>query len=597
MKKGNVLVLSLFSILLIIVGNQLAITYNTTSGDIFTRLLETLSPALFQFSLKEIVARTNMYSLLVGIGLAAAMWLYVAYQATNKKNFMHGIEHGSARWGDLSEAKEFMKKNMNENIILSKHVGLALYNQGLPPESHTNKNVMIIGGSGAGKTRFFVKPNILQCNSCYIVTDPKGTCMPEVANALKENGYKIKYVYTIAEFLGQSMHYNPFHYVKTEAQILQFIEALISNTKGEGRGGDDFWEKSERLLYAALIGYVIYEGAEHEKNFDTFLTLFDGLDVREDDESYVSPIDILFEELGQTKPNHFAVRQYRKFKMAAGKTAKSILISCAARLSPFDIQELRELLTYDELELDKIGFEKTAFFIILDDTDPTFNFLIGILYTQMLNILIRNADRNNGSLPIHTRFILDEFANTGQIPHFETVTGQIRSREISVNIILQNKEQLKALYKEKANVIMGNCDSTLFLGSDELETGKYISEKADKTTIDNRSYSTQLGEKGSTTKSEQNLGRSLITPGEVRSMPVRECIVFTKGKPPFKDLKYPLESHPNYKLTGDYDKNLIYHPIEKRAGELECEETKPETLEEFLQDVEKITAIDIAIVV
>lgn len=599
MKKKTLIPFIVMAFFLFYVGSAISIAYQKINGNFLEKTVSALSVDSLKVSPFIILQNSNSKSVLFALGVSLLPVLYYFYYYAFAKNYRHGEEHGSARWGDYKEVEPFARKNNNENIILSKNIGIALYNKGMPPENQCNKNVLLVGGSGSGKTRFYVKPNLLQShNCCYVVTDPKGTCMEETGNALVAAGYEIKYLNTI--FFDKSMHYNPFHYIKSEKDILNLIDALISNTKGDGKGGDDFWEKAERLLFTALIGYVIYEAEENERNFDTFLTLFDGLEVREDDENYVSPIDILFEDLENEKPTHFAVRQYKKFKMAAGKTAKSILISCAARLSPFDIEEVREMLRYDELELDKIGFEKTALFIIQDDTVKTFNFLVGIFYSQFINLLIRNADANKGRLPIHTRFLFDEFANIF-VPDIDRISGQIRSREISMTIILQNPEQLKAIYKEKAKVIMGNCDTLLFLGSDELEAGKLISEKAGKETVTHNSSSESKGKSGSWSESEQILGRDLIAAAEVRKLPVKECIVFVKGLPPFKDEKYPLEEHPNYKLTGDYDDKLLFYPYKKDKAITFSNNKTIESaldhsvlsLDDFMQDVESITQIEI----
>lgn len=590
-KKVPWLLLGLLSLGLFILGNMAAITYRMETGEVLEKFNAVLSERLFQLAPGQLMEQVDSSGFLVGFLLVAALWLFYLYNFGGRRNFKEGEEHGSARWASPAEARRFTEKKPEDNILLAEDVGLALYNKRLSNDYHTNKNILVIGGPGSGKTRFYVKPNVLQAHACYVITDPKGTVMPEVGGALSRAGYAITTFNTID--FSKSMHYNPFHYIQKEADILRFVEGLIANTTSpDNRAGEQFWTDAEKLLYNALIGYIIFEAPEREKNFETFLSLFEDLEVREDDEEYTCAVDVLFEELATNDQEHFAVRQYSKFKKAAGKTAKSILISCGARLSPFDIAEVREILRYDELHFDRIGFQKTAFFIVLDDYDPTFNFLVGVMYTQLFNILIRNADsRPDGALPIHTRVILDEFANTGQIPNFEKLSGQIRSREVSVEIILQSPEQLNALYRNgKANTITGNCDTMLFLGSGDTTVGKYVSERVGKTTIDHMGHSEQRGSRGSSSRSEHIVSRDLIDPNEITKMPVGECIVTIKGLPPIKAKKYDLKKHPRYRMTAEAGKGGRFDPF---SGDKDRGVTAVEALEDFLNKVERIVQAEV----
>ena len=490
--------------------------------------------------------------LLVGLCCGAGLWLAVYLRGKNAKKYRHGMEYGSARWGTAKDIEPFMAPKFADNIILTKTERLMMSNRPPDPKNARNKNVLVVGGSGSGKTRFWLKPNLLQCHSSYVVTDPKGSIVVECGNALLKNGYKVRILNTIN--FKKSMHYNPFAYVHSEKDILKLVTTLMTNTKGEGSGGDPFWEKSERLLLTALIAYLHYEAPVEEQNFATLLEMLNTMQVLEDDEEYQNPVDLLFEELGKKKPNSFAVRQYKLYKLAAGKTAKSILISCGARLAPFDIQELRNLTMYDELALDTLGDKKTALFLIMSDTDSTFNFLISMVYTQLFNLLCDKADDvYGGKLPIHVRCLIDECANIGQIPNLEKLVATIRSREISACLVLQARSQLKAIYKDNADTIIGNMDSQIFLGGSEPTTLKDLSEMLGKETIDAFNTSDTRGNSPSYGTTFQKMGHELLSRDELAVLDGGKCILQLRGVRPFLSDKYDLTQHPNYKLTSDYD--------------------------------------------
>ena len=490
--------------------------------------------------------------LLVGLCCGAGLWLAVYLKGKNAKKYRHGMEYGSARWGTPKDIEPFMAPKFEDNIILTKTERLMMSNRPPDPKNARNKNVLVVGGSGSGKTRFWLKPNLLQCHSSYVVTDPKGTIVLECGNAMLKNGYKVKILNTIN--FSKSMHYNPFAYVHSEKDILKLVTTLMTNTKGEGSGGDPFWEKSERLLLTALIAYLHYEAPVEEQNFATLLEMLNTMQVLEDDEEYQNPVDLLFEELAKKKPNSFAGRQYKLYKLAAGKTAKSILISCGARLAPFDIQELRDLTMYDELQLDTLGDKKTALFLIMSDTDSTFNFLISMVYTQLFNLLCDKADDvYGGKLPVHVRCLIDECANIGQIPNLEKLVATIRSREISACLVLQARSQLKAIYKENADTIVGNMDSQIFLGGSEPTTLKELSEMLGKETIDAFNTSDTRGNSPSYGTNYSKLGHELLSRDELAVLDGGKCILQLRGVRPFLSDKYDLTQHPNFKLTADYD--------------------------------------------
>ena len=490
--------------------------------------------------------------LLVGLCCGAGLRLAVYLRGKNAKKYRHGMEYGSARWGTAKDIEPFMAPKFSDNIILTKTERLMMSNRPPDPKNARNKNVLVVGGSGSGKTRFWLKPNLLQCHSSYVVTDPKGTIVLECGNAMLKNGYKVRILSTIN--FKKSMHYNPFAYVHSEKDILKLVTTLMTNTKGEGSGGDPFWEKSERLLLTALIAYLHYEAPVEEQNFATLLEMLNTMQVLEDDEEYQNPVDLLFEELAKKKPNSFAGRQYKLYKLAAGKTAKSILISCGARLAPFDIQELRDLTMYDELQLDTLGDKKTALFLIMSDTDSTFNFLISMVYTQLFNLLCDKADDvYGGKLPIHVRCLIDECANIGQIPNLEKLVATIRSREISACLVLQARSQLKAIYKDNADTIVGNMDSQIFLGGSEPTTLKDLSEMLGKETIDSYNNSDTRGNSPSYGTNYQKLGHELLSRDELAVLDGGKCILQLRGVRPFLSDKYDLTQHPNYKLTSDYD--------------------------------------------
>ena len=504
--------------------------------------------------------------LLIGILCGAGLRLAVYLKGKNAKKYRHNVEYGSARWGTAKDIEPFIAPKFEDNVILTKTERLMMSNRPKNPANARNKNVLIIGGSGSGKTRFWLKPNLLQMHSSYVVTDPKGSIVIECGNALLKHGYTIKIFNTIN--FQKSMHYNPFAYIHSEKDILKLVTTLIANTKGDGKAGDEFWTKAETLLYCALIGYIHYEAPVEEQNFSTLIEFLNAMEVREDDEEFQNPVDLMFEALEKKKPNHFAVRQYKKYKLAAGKTAKSILISCGARLAPFDIKELRDLTAYDELELDTLVEKKTALFVIISDTDATFNFIVSIMYSQLFNLLCDKADDvYNGRLPIHVRCLLDEFANIGQIPQFEKLIATIRSREISASIILQSKSQLKALYRDNASTIEGNCDTTLFLGGKEKDTLKDLAEILGKETIDLYNISDTRGTSQSYGLNYQKTGKELMSQDEIAVMDGSKCIMQLRGVRPFFSDKFDITKHKQYPLLSDYDKKNEFD-IEKYVKNL-----------------------------
>ena len=515
-------------------------------GDGFASAFSSLAPSF------------HLLDLLIGIAGAVIILLIVHFKGKNAKKYRHGVEYGSARWGTPADIAPFVDEDFFNNIPITQTERITMSSRPKQPKYARNKNILVIGGSGSGKTRFFCKPSLLQCHSSYVVTDPKGTILNEVGRLLERKKYRIKSLNLIN--FKKSMRYNPLAYIRSEKDILKLVNALIMNTKGEGdKSGEDFWVKAERLYYSALIGYIWYEATEDEKNFITLLDLINASEAREDDEEYQSPVDLLFADLEEKDPDHFAVKQYKKFKMAAGKTLKSILISCGARLAPFDIKELRELMAYDELELDTLGDSKAALFVIISDTDSTFNFVAALMYSQLFNLLCDKADDfYGGRLPVHVRLILDEFANIGQIPAFDKLIATIRSREISASIILQSQSQLKAIYKDSADTIVGNCDSTLFLGGKEKTTLKEISELLGKETIDSYNRSENRGTQISHGLSYQKLGKELMTQDELAVMDGGKCIFMLRGVRPFFSDKYDLTRHPNYKYTADADPKNVF---------------------------------------
>ena len=496
--------------------------------------------------------------LLIGIAGALILRLAVCLKGKNAKKYRHGMEYGSARWGTAADIAPFVDKDFFNNIPMTQTERITMSSRPKQPKYARNKNILVIGGSGSGKTRFFCKPSLLQAHSSYVCTDPKGTLLPEIGSFLERKKYRIKCLNLIN--FKKSMRYNPLAYIRSEKDILKLVNALILNTKGEGeKSSEDFWVKAERLYYSALIGYIWYEAPEEERNFITLLDLINASEAREDDETYQSPVDILFQQLEEKEPDHFAVKQYRKFKMAAGKTLKSILISCGARLAPFDIKELRDLMETDELELDTLGDSKTALFVIISDTDSTFNFVAALMYSQLFNLLCDKADDfYGGRLPVHVRLILDEFANIGQIPNFDKLIATIRSREISASIILQSQSQLKTIYKDAADTIVGNCDSTLFLGGKEKSTLKEISELLGKETIDSYNQSENRGAQTSHGLNYQKLGKELMTQDELAVMDGGKCIFMLRGVHPFLSEKYDLTKHPNYRYTADADPKNVF---------------------------------------
>lgn len=527
--------------------------------------------------------------LLIGAGCGIALRLVVYYKAKNAKKFRHGKEYGSARWGNAKDIEPYMDSVFENNVLLTQTERLMMSGRPKQPKYARNKNILVIGGSGSGKTRFFVKPNLMQMHSSYVVTDPKGTVLVECGKMLKRGKYKIKVLNTIN--FAKSMHYNPFAYLRSEKDILKLVNTIIVNTKGEGQqSGEDFWIKAEKLYYTALIAYIWYEAPEEEQNFAMLIDLIDASEAREDDENFKNAVDLLFEELEAENPNHFAVRQYKKYKLAAGKTAKSILISCGARLAPFDIKELRDLMEYDELELDTLGEQKTALFVIISDTDATFNFVVSIMYSQLFNLLCDKADDvYNGRLPVHVRCLLDEFSNIGQIPQFEKLIATIRSREISASIILQSKSQLKALYRDNASTIEGNCDTTLFLGGKEKDTLKDLAEILGKETIDLYNTSDTRGTSQSYGLNYQKTGKELMSQDEIAVMDGSKCIMQLRGVRPFFSDKFDITKHKQYPLLSDYDKKNEFD-IEKYVKNRNRLRFKRNDVVDEVCDVGEITA-------
>lgn len=526
-----------------------------TGGDVIDKIFQ----GILELNTMSFLPSIHPMDILTGIGVAALIKFIVYTKGKNAKKFRQGKEYGSARWGTRKDIEPYMDEKFQNNILLTQTERLTMNGRPSNPKYARNKNVLVIGGSGSGKTRFYVKPNLMQMHSSYCVTDPKGTIVIECGKMLEDNGYEIKILNTIN--FKKSMKYNPFAYLRSEKDILKLVQTIIANTKGEGeKSGEDFWVKAEKLYYTALIGYIFYEAPQEEKNFATLLDMIDASEVREDDEAYMNPIDRLFEALENKEPTHFAVKQYKKYKLAAGKTAKSILISCGARLAPFDIQELRNLMKEDELELDTLGDRKTALFVIISDTDDTFNFVVSIMYSQLFNLLCDKADDEyGGRLPIHVRCILDEFANIGLIPKFEKLIATIRSREISASIILQAQSQLKAIYKDNADTIVGNCDSTLFLGGKEKTTLKELSETLGKETIDLYNTSETRSNANSYGLNYQKTGKELMSQDEITVMDGSKCIFQLRGVRPFLSDKFDITKHKNYKLLEDCNKKNVFN--------------------------------------
>ena len=544
--------------------NKLVQAYRITNGaDILEKIFK-LSESI-NTVFKAPLPSFNGIDLLSGIIGAVLVRFFVYQKSKNAKKYRKGIEYGSASWGTHKDIEPFMNPVFQKNIPLTQTEWLTMESRVSPPKNARNKNIIVVGGSGSGKTRFFVKPSLMQMHSSYVVTDPKGTILVECGKMLADNGYTIKVFNTIN--FKKSMRYNPFAYIRSEKDILKLVNTIIVNTKGEGeKSGEDFWVKAERLYYTALIGYIWYEAPPEEQNFSLLLEMINASEVREEDEDFKNAIDYAFEDLEKEHPYHFAVRQYKKYKLAAGKTAKSILISCGARLASFDIKELRDMMEYDEMELDKLGERKTAMFIIISDTDDTFNFVVAMLYSQMFNLLCDVADdKYNGRLPIHVRVLADEFANIGQIPKFDKLIATIRSREISASIILQSQSQLKAIYKDSADVITGNCDTMLFLGGKEKSTLKELSDSLGKETIDTYNTSENRGREKTYGLNYQKLGKELMTQDELSRMDGGKCILQIRGVKPFFSDKYDITKHPNYKYLSDYDKKNEFD-IEKFVG-------------------------------
>ncbi len=558
-KLLRIVLMNLPYIVIFYVGNKLAWLYQYCVGD---SMIERLMVLIlnFQMAFSRILPSMHKNELLVGITGAVAVKLMVYMKGKNAKKFRQGVEYGSARWGTAKDIAPFIDPVFENNILLTMTERLTMNGRPKNPKFARNKNVIVIGGSGSGKTRFYVKPNLMQMGKyiSYVVTDPKGTIIIECGKMLVRHGYKVKVLNTIN--FSKSMHYNPFHYIHSEKDILKLVNTIIANTKGDGeKSGEDFWVKSERLFYCALIGYIWYEAPENEKNFTTLLEMINASEAREDDPEFQSPVDLMFERLEEKDPEHFAVRQYKKFLLSAGKTRSSILISCGARLAPFDIRELRELMETDEMELDTLGDRKTALFVIISDTDDTFNFVVSILYTQLFNLLCDKADDvYGGRLPVHVRCLLDEFANIGQIPKFEKLIATIRSREISASIILQSQSQLKAIYKDNADTIVGNCDTTLFLGGKEKTTLKEMSEILGKETIDSFNTSETRGRELSHGLNYQKLGKQLMSEDEIAVMDGGKCILQLRGVRPFFSEKYDITKHPKYKYLSDFDKKNAF---------------------------------------
>ena len=556
----RLVLLNLPYVLMGLYATNLGYAWRLAIGADFSEKMMSLMSVLPE-ALGRIVPSFQPLDLLVGLCCGAGLRLAVYLKGKNAKKYRHGSEYGSARWGNTKDIEPYVAPKFEDNIILTQTERLTMSSRPKDSKTARNKNVLIVGGSGSGKTRFWIKPNLLQMHSSYVLTDPKGTTVLEVGNAFLKKGYRIKIFNTIN--FKKSMHYNPFVYIHSEKDILKLVTTLMTNTRGEGKGGDPFWDKAEKLLLTSLIAYIHYEAPEEEQNFATLLEFLNIMEVREDDEEFQNPVDLMFEDLAKEKSDHFAVRQYRLYKLAAGKTAKSILISCGARLAPFDIAELREITAYDELELDTLGDRKTALFLIMSDTDSTFNFLISMVYTQLFNLLCEKADDvYGGRLPVHVRCLIDECANIGQIPNLEKLVATIRSREISACLVLQAQSQLKALYKDNADTIIGNMDSQIFLGGSENTTRKELAATLGKETIDIYNTSDTRGNSPSFGTSYQKTGHELMSRDELAVMDGGKCILQLRGVRPFLSNKYDLTQHPNYKLTGDYDKKNLFD-IEK----------------------------------
>ncbi len=559
-KKGGTKILATYFpyVMFAYFGNKIGFAYRVAKApDFFNRMMEALQNLGGAFS--NIFPSIHPFDLIIGIITGIGMYFVVYFKKKNAKKFRKGVEYGSARWGTEKDIDPFMDHaNSDNNIILTQTEGIIMNGKPKGPQYDRNKNVMVIGGSGSGKTRFFVKPNLMQLHSSYCVTDPKGTILLECGRMFQKAGYEIKVLNTIN--FRKSMHYNPFSYIHDEKDILKLVNTLIVNTKGEGQQAtEDFWVKAERLLYQAYIGYIFYECVEDEQNFTTLIDMINASETKEEDESYENAIDLIFKELEEYDPEHFAVKQYKKYKLAAGKTAKSILISCGARLAPFDIKELRELTEYDEMELDKMGERRTAMFLIMSDTDATFNFILAILQSQMFNILCECADdKHGGRLPVPVRFLLDEFANIGQIPQFEKLIATIRSRGVSASIILQSKSQLKAMYKDNADTIEGNCDAKVFLGGSEKTTLKDLSELLGKETIDMYNITDTRGMSPSYGTNYQKTGKDLLSQDEIAVMDRSKCIAIVSGVRPFLSKKYDITKHKRYKELSDYDEKNTF---------------------------------------
>ena len=576
-KTKRLLLLNLPYVLFALLGTKLGQAWRLAPGsgfsEKFLHLMEGMAAA-FQTAMPSFLP----FDLLIGVLFASIVWLAVYIKGKNAKKFRKNQEYGSARWGNAEDSAPYMDPDFKNNIILTKTEMLTMNNRPPDPKTARNKNVLIIGGSGSGKTRFWLKPNLMQCNSqqypvSFVVTDPKGSIMTECGKMLLHYGYQIKILNTIN--FTKSMHYNPFAYIHSEKDILKLVTALIANTKGEGKAGDDFWVKAETLLYTALIGYIHYEAPVEEQNFSTLIEFINAMEVREDDEEFQNPVDIMFEDLAKNKPGHFAVRQYAKYKLAAGKTAKSILISCGARLAPFDIQELRDLTAYDELQLDTLGDKETALFIIMSDTDDTFNFLISLCYTQLFNLLCEKADDvYGGRLPVHVRCLIDEAANIGQIPRLEKLVATIRSREISCCLVLQAQSQLKALYKDNADTIIGNMDCSIFLGGKEPTTLKELATALGKETIDTYNTGESRGREVSHSLNYQKLGKELMSVDELAVLDGGKCILQLRGVRPFLSDKYDITKHPNYRLTSDYDERNAFDVQEYLQHRLKLKENE-----------------------
>ena len=559
-KYKRMLLLNLPYVLIALLGTKLGEAWRYSPGlDISQKVLHLMDG--FALAFQSPWPSLLLQDLILGIGIASGIKLAVYVKGRNAKKYRKNIEYGSARWGRPEDIKPFIDPTFRNNVILTETERLTMNNRPKDPRLARNKNVMVVGGSGSGKTRFWLKPNLMQCHSSYVVTDPKGSVVVECGQLLLREGYKIKILNTIK--FNKSMHYNPFAYIKSEKDILKLVTALIANTKGEGKAGDDFWVKAETLLYTALMGYIHYEAPESERNFTTLIELINASEVREDDEDFQNPVDLMFTALEERDSEHFAVRQYKKYKLAAGKTAKSILISCGARLAPFDIKELRDLTAYDEMELDALGDRKTALFIIISDTDDTFNFLVSMAYTQLFNLLCDKADDvYGGRLPVHVRCLIDEAANIGQIPKLEKLVATIRSREISACLVLQAQSQLKALYKDHCDTIIGNMDSTIFLGGKERTTLKELSETLGKETIDTFNTGESRGREVSHSLNYQKLGKELMSIDELAVLDGGKCILQLRGVRPFLSSKYDITKHPNYKYLSDANPQNAFN-IEK----------------------------------